>query len=236
MKAKPVRPREQANQDVDEAIAYYLGEGAPAAALGFIDALEQAYLRIGRNPSAGSARYAHELNLPGLRSVQLRIHRWCSTSIGPITLTSGACCTESGTLRPGCARPINQESRGARPERGLRLDAAAHRRAAAHVAIRMRALADDEFVAAAAMRHQFEQVALRPPSKRGDKVSAGAATRDNLPSSAECLRPTTIFEEIVPVRLQVVKIGTVYEAPVLPVGGDDCGGNDWRCRGCGRLG
>ena len=56
MKAKPVRPREQANQDVDEAIAYYLGEGAPAAALGFIDALEQAYLRIGRNPSAGSAR------------------------------------------------------------------------------------------------------------------------------------------------------------------------------------
>ena len=36
--------------------------------MGFIDALERAYAHISRNPSTGSPRYAHELNLPGLRS------------------------------------------------------------------------------------------------------------------------------------------------------------------------
>ena len=68
MKAKPVVPRELANQDVDEAIAHYLAESAPQAALGFIDALERAYAHIARHPATGSPRYAHELNLPGLRS------------------------------------------------------------------------------------------------------------------------------------------------------------------------
>jgi toxin ParE1/3/4 len=65
--AKPVVPREQANRDVDDAIAWYLSEGAEADALGLIDALEQAYTHIGDHPSAGSPRYAHELNLPDLR-------------------------------------------------------------------------------------------------------------------------------------------------------------------------
>nr|SPS06239.1 Plasmid stabilization system [Candidatus Nitrotoga fabula] len=68
MKAKPVVPRAQANQDVDEAIAYYLNEEAEQAALGFVDALEQAYSHISRHPATGSLRYAHELNLPGLRA------------------------------------------------------------------------------------------------------------------------------------------------------------------------
>ena len=67
MKSKPVIPRELANRDVDEAIAYYLDEGADQAALSFIDALERAYTHIGRHPASGSPRYAHELNLPGLR-------------------------------------------------------------------------------------------------------------------------------------------------------------------------
>lgn len=68
MKAKAVVPRELARRDVDEAIAYYLDEQADHAALGFIDALEKAYLHIGRHPATGSSRYAHELDLPGLRS------------------------------------------------------------------------------------------------------------------------------------------------------------------------
>jgi toxin ParE1/3/4 len=68
VKAKPVVSRERARQDVDDAIAHYLGEGAGHAALGFIDALEQAYAQIGRQPAAGSPRYSHDLNLPGLRS------------------------------------------------------------------------------------------------------------------------------------------------------------------------
>lgn len=72
MKQKPVIPREIANQDVDSAVTYYLEEQAEKAALGFIDALERAYKQIGRHPDAGSARYAHELDLPGLRSWPLQ--------------------------------------------------------------------------------------------------------------------------------------------------------------------
>ena len=65
--AKPVVARELANRDIDDAIAYYLSEDVEQAALGFIDALEQAYAHISRHPATGSPRYAHELNLPGLR-------------------------------------------------------------------------------------------------------------------------------------------------------------------------
>lgn len=72
MKVKPVVPREQANRDVDEAIAHYLREAGVQVALGFIDALARAYAKIGRHPAAGSPRYAVELNLPGLRSGPLR--------------------------------------------------------------------------------------------------------------------------------------------------------------------
>jgi len=70
--SKPVVPRDLANRDVDDVIAYYLGEDAVQAALGFIDALERAYAHIGRHPATGSSRYAHELNLPGLRCWSLR--------------------------------------------------------------------------------------------------------------------------------------------------------------------
>jgi toxin ParE1/3/4 len=67
VKPKPVIPRERADRDVNEAIDFYLSENAPEAALGFIDALEQAYGHIGHHPETGSSRYASELNLHGLR-------------------------------------------------------------------------------------------------------------------------------------------------------------------------
>jgi toxin ParE1/3/4 len=67
VKSKTVVPREQANRDIEDAIAYYLGESAESAALRFIDELEEAYAHISRHPGTGSTRYAHELNLPGLR-------------------------------------------------------------------------------------------------------------------------------------------------------------------------
>ena len=70
--SKAVVPRERARQDAEEAIDHYLGEYAPDAALGFVDALERAYRHIGRHPSSGSSRYAHELNLPGLRFCPLQ--------------------------------------------------------------------------------------------------------------------------------------------------------------------
>lgn len=72
MSSKPVIPRERAERDVDEAIGYYLSENAPEAALGFVDALEQAYSHIGRHPDNGSARYAGDLSLPGLRFWRLK--------------------------------------------------------------------------------------------------------------------------------------------------------------------
>jgi toxin ParE1/3/4 len=33
-----------------------------------VDALERAYAHIGKHPATGSPRYAHELNIPDLRS------------------------------------------------------------------------------------------------------------------------------------------------------------------------
>lgn len=71
MKAKPVVPRQLALQDVEEALAHDLEENAEAAAMGFIDALADAYQHIGLHPATGSPRYAHELSLPGLRVWQL---------------------------------------------------------------------------------------------------------------------------------------------------------------------
>jgi toxin ParE1/3/4 len=68
VKAKAVIPREQASRDVDAALVYYQGEASEVVALGFIDALEKAYGHIGRHPATGSPRYAHELNLSGLRA------------------------------------------------------------------------------------------------------------------------------------------------------------------------
>jgi toxin ParE1/3/4 len=68
VKRKPVVPRVQAGRDVDDVVAGYLAEATETVALGFIDALEQAYTHIGRHPASGSPRYAHELNLPGLRA------------------------------------------------------------------------------------------------------------------------------------------------------------------------
>ncbi len=67
MKVKAVIPREQANLDIDETISWYLAEGEPQAALDFVAALEKGFGHISRHAATGSPRYAHELNLPGLR-------------------------------------------------------------------------------------------------------------------------------------------------------------------------
>jgi toxin ParE1/3/4 len=72
LKPRPVVPRSAANEDIKEALDYYLGASSVEAALGFIDALESAYRHIARAPASGSPRYAHELDIPGLRSWPLR--------------------------------------------------------------------------------------------------------------------------------------------------------------------
>lgn len=76
MTAKPVIPRARAHADVDLAVEYYADEAGADVAVGFIDALEQVYTFIGERPAAGSTRWAHELNLPGLRSMGLKGFSW----------------------------------------------------------------------------------------------------------------------------------------------------------------
>lgn len=74
MTVKPVIPRRLARQDVEEAVQYCEREFGGRAAIGLIDALEDAYENIGRFPAAGSTRYAHALGLPELRSWSLQTH------------------------------------------------------------------------------------------------------------------------------------------------------------------
>jgi toxin ParE1/3/4 len=66
--AKPVVLRERADRDIDAAVAHYRGEAGARVALAFIDAIEQAFRQIAQHPASRSPRYAHELDLPGLRS------------------------------------------------------------------------------------------------------------------------------------------------------------------------
>ena len=72
MTHRSVVPRELAAQDIDEAMTHYQTEGGSELALRFIDALQQGFQRISRNPGVGSPRYAYELGLEGLRVWPLR--------------------------------------------------------------------------------------------------------------------------------------------------------------------
>jgi len=76
VKSRSVIPRALAQADVDEAIDWYMKEGGEAVALGFVDALEQVFTHIGRQSATGSPRYAHALNLPGLRHWGLNKYPW----------------------------------------------------------------------------------------------------------------------------------------------------------------
>jgi toxin ParE1/3/4 len=68
---KPVVPRERADRDIEDAVAFYLNKHGQEAALGLIDALQDAYTLLSRHPAIGASRYAHELDIPGLRSWSL---------------------------------------------------------------------------------------------------------------------------------------------------------------------
>lgn len=76
MTAKRVVPREQAHRDVENALDYYGREAGPDIALRFVDALEAAYRAVADQPGIGSPRYAHGLNLPGLRHRRLARFPW----------------------------------------------------------------------------------------------------------------------------------------------------------------
>jgi toxin ParE1/3/4 len=72
MKLKPVVLRIRAQRDVEEATDYYRTESGAALAVRFVAALEVTTRATAHPPSAGSPRYAHELNLPGLRTRLLK--------------------------------------------------------------------------------------------------------------------------------------------------------------------
>ena len=67
MAPRPVRLRERAASDIDQAADYYLREAGTDVALRFIDAVERAVNQIGRAPQSGSPRFSYELEIPDLR-------------------------------------------------------------------------------------------------------------------------------------------------------------------------
>jgi len=65
---KPVIASRQALRDIDDAVDHYLLEAGVETATRFIGAIEKAFELIAREPGIGSPRYAHELQIPDLRS------------------------------------------------------------------------------------------------------------------------------------------------------------------------
>lgn len=74
MTDKPVIPRQLAHDDILNAVDHYRTQADPRVVQAFIDALQQAFRHIARHPAAGTARLAHELDLPGLRAWPIRRH------------------------------------------------------------------------------------------------------------------------------------------------------------------
>ncbi|PSL38335.1 toxin ParE1/3/4 [Labedella gwakjiensis] len=58
--------------DIDEAVDHYLDEGAHAAALDFVDAVQDTTELLAAHPSIGSTRFAIETGIAELRSIALR--------------------------------------------------------------------------------------------------------------------------------------------------------------------
>ena len=68
MTARPVNESGRAKQDVQDAVDYYLSQGATAAAYAFVDALSATYVLISAHPAAGSPSYVERFGgPPGLR-------------------------------------------------------------------------------------------------------------------------------------------------------------------------
>ncbi|MFW2383424.1 MAG: type II toxin-antitoxin system RelE/ParE family toxin [Acidimicrobiales bacterium] len=70
--AKPVRLRQLATADLEDASDYYRREAGEQTALDFIDTVERAIKRIRRSPHVGSLQFAYELAIPDLRAWPLR--------------------------------------------------------------------------------------------------------------------------------------------------------------------
>jgi toxin ParE1/3/4 len=72
MVGKPVRLRQRAGVDLEDAIKYYRQEAGEQTALDFIEAVERGIERIRRNPHVGTLRFSYELGIPELRAWPLQ--------------------------------------------------------------------------------------------------------------------------------------------------------------------
>lgn len=68
MAAKSVQFRDLATLDLDSAADYYVVNADVDVAVRFVDAVEAAVRRVGKNSGLGSLRFAYELSIPGLRA------------------------------------------------------------------------------------------------------------------------------------------------------------------------
>ncbi len=68
MSAKPVVLRDQADRDIEAVLDYYIQEAGTDVATKFVEELQDNLRAIAEHPGTGSPQYAHELDLPGLRS------------------------------------------------------------------------------------------------------------------------------------------------------------------------
>lgn len=64
----------RADEDIDDAVTYYLGEAGPLVATAFIDDLEQAMSRLAAHRALGSTRFELVTEIPDIRAFPLRSH------------------------------------------------------------------------------------------------------------------------------------------------------------------
>jgi toxin ParE1/3/4 len=68
--------RAVADDNIRQAVVHYAQAAGADVARRFIDAVQRSFFAIARTPRAGSPRWAHELNLPGLRSYRVKGFPW----------------------------------------------------------------------------------------------------------------------------------------------------------------
>lgn len=72
MRPRRVVTTQRADEDIAAVIEHYVGQGATAAGLAFVDALEEASVLISEHPHVGSTRLGSDVGIPEMRTVTLR--------------------------------------------------------------------------------------------------------------------------------------------------------------------
>ena len=72
MTQRRVLTTRRSDEDITNALAYYLHEDADVAALGLVEALDDARSLLSEHPSIGSPRFALETGIQELRSLVLK--------------------------------------------------------------------------------------------------------------------------------------------------------------------